>query len=104
MYSILNYKKVVSAFLKYKASYTDLADGEIAVKINGFAKEEKLLIYVENGVPFVEEHTGDCDIELNHLEAASFFFGLYSHAWTKVPAPARGWFPLPLYVDSADHV
>ncbi|MBQ8370301.1 MAG: GNAT family N-acetyltransferase [Clostridia bacterium] len=104
MYSIFNYKKVVSAFLRFKASYTDLADGEISVKINGFAKEEKLLIYVENGTPYVEEHSGDCDIELGHLEAAAFFFGLYSPAWTKVPAAARGWFPLPLYVDNADHV
>lgn len=104
MYSIFNYKKVITAFLKFKASYTDLADGEISVKINGFAKEEKLLIYVENGVPCVEDHNGDCDISLEHLEAAAFFFGLYSPHWTKVPAAARCWFPLPLFVDSADHV
>ena len=104
MFNIFNYKKVVNAFLKFKASYTDLADGEITVRINGFAGEEKLLIYVENGVPYVEEHTGDCDIELEHLEAVTFFFGLYSPSWTKVPAAARGWFPLPLYVDNADHV
>ena len=104
MYSIFNYKKVISAFLKFKASCTDLADGEISVKINGYAKEEKLLIYVENGVPYVEDQQGECDIELDHLEAATFFFGLYAPKWAMVPAAARGWFPLPLYVDSADHV
>ena len=80
------------------------SDGEISVKINGYAKEEKLLIYVENGVPYVEDQQGECDIELDHLEAATFFFGLYAPKWAMVPAAARGWFPLPLYVDSADHV
>lgn len=104
MFNIFNYKKVLSAFLKFKASYTTLADGEISVKINGSAGVESLLIYVENGVPYVEEHEGECDLTLEHIEAMTFFFGLYSPHWAKIPAQVRGWFPLPLYVDSADHV
>ena len=104
MFNIFNYKKVISALLKFKASYTSLADGEITVRINGSAGVESLLIYVENGVPHVEEHSGDCDISLEHLEAMTFFFGLFSPHTEKLPAATRSWFPLPMYVDSADHV
>lgn len=104
MFNIFNYKKVLSAFLKFKSSYTTLADGEITVKINGSAGVESLLIYVEDGVPYVEEHTGACDLVLEHLEAMTFFFGLFSPRREEIPAQTRGWFPLPLYVDQADHV
>lgn len=104
MINIFNYKHVLSAFLKFKSSLTTLADGEITVKIHGYAGDESLLIYVENGVPYVEKHDGDCDFELEHREAMTFFFGIYSKNRAQFQPQIRDWFPLPLFVENADRV
>ncbi len=104
MFNIFNYKRVVSAFLNFSASTTSLADGEITVNIHGYAGDESLLIYVENGVPFVEEYSGKCDLTLDHREAMTFFFGIYSKNRAKTPSAVRSWFPLKLFVENADHV
>ncbi|MBQ8402497.1 MAG: GNAT family N-acetyltransferase [Clostridia bacterium] len=102
-YSIFNYKKVLGAFLKLKASVLPLMDGVLTVQIDGIAGREVLKIAVENGVPSVEETEDVPQIVLEHKQAVSFFFGLVSPVRTLCPI-AAAWFPLPLRIDSADHV
>jgi len=104
MFNIFNYKKVLTAFLGFKASLTALPDGEMTVTILGSAGTEHLRIAVEKGVPAVTDAEGPTDLTLEHLEAMTFFFGLYSPRWEEVAPAVRSWFPLPLYVDRADHV
>ena len=102
-YSIFNFRKVVGAFFKLKASVQPLADGALTVRIAGIAGEETLRITVKDGVPSVEPTDDEPQVTLEHKEAVSFFFGMVSPARTMCPA-AAGWFPLPLRIDSADHV
>lgn len=102
--SILNYQHVLSALLKFKASYTTLADGVITARIHGYARDEVLKISVTNGIPVVEDYQGECDFEFTHKEAMTFFLGIHSRHWNSMPAAIRDWFPLPLFVDSADQV
>ena len=102
-YSIFHYKKVLGAFLKLKAAVLPLIDGALTVQIDGLAGREVLKITVKDGVPSVEDTEETPQITLEHKEAASFFFGLVSPARTLCPV-AAAWFPLPLRIDSADHV
>lgn len=104
MVNILNFKKVISALIKFKASCESLCDGELTVLIHGYAGDCKLKIAVTNGMTSVEDCEGEADLELTHLEAIKFFFGVHSFAWNLVKPEIRTWFPLPLYIDSADHV
>ena len=102
-YSIFRYKKVLGAFLKLKAAVLPLMDGELNVQIDGIAGREMLKITVKDGVPSVDDTEDAPQVILEHKEAASFFFGLVSPARTLCPV-AAAWFPLPLRMDSADHV
>jgi len=104
MLSIFNYKKVIGALLKFKSSIETLPDGEFTVLIHGYSGDCKLKISVSGGVSSVEDYAGDPDIELEHKDAAKFFFGIHSPEWKKLPYSIRAWLPLPLFVEDADHV
>ncbi len=103
MYSVLNYKKVCDSFLRLKATYEALPDGELVLDINGRAGREKLLFSVKNGVPSVTDTDRDADFTLTHLEAMSVIFGGLARR-RELPAFARIWFPLPIWVYNADMV
>ena len=103
-FSIFNYEKMISLLLKLKAAETDLIDGQIAVKINGFFGEESLLISVKSGVPNVRKTDNKPDITLEHLEAMQFFFFEKTPLRNSVPTTPRSWFPLCIYVHSPDNV
>ena len=102
-YTIFNFEKVVTAFLKLKAATSGLADGRMSFKVNGCAKTECFTISVVDGKPEVISGETENMIELEHHEAISFFFGVISPKRLTVPL-SQAWFPLPLYVYSADHV
>ena len=104
MYNILNYPHVIGALLRFKAAREELGDGELSLFIHGFSGDVKVRIAVKQNAVTVEEVSGDCDIELGHLEALSFLCGLWSPERLALSPAVRSWFPLPLYVDSADHV
>lgn len=104
MFNIFNYKKVLGAFLAFQATLTDLPDGAFTVTVKGSAGVENLRIAVENGIPSVTEFAGETDLTLEHIEAMTFFFGLYSPRRKEISPACRSFFPLPLYVDRADHV
>ena len=102
-YTIFNFEKVVGAFLKLKAATSGLADGKLSFKVNGYKKTECFTISVTDGKPEVISGETENMIELEHHEAVSFFFGVISPKRLTVPL-SQAWFPLPLYISSADHV
>ncbi len=104
MFNILNYKKVTGAFLKFKTTLDTLADGTLTLFIHGYAGDCKIKLTVENNTATVEDYDGECDFELSHMEAMQLLFGNYSPYTRKLAPAIRSWFPLPLYVESADHV
>ena len=52
----------------------------------------------------VEPSAAGDALELDHLEAISFLGGIFSQKRGALPVAIRSWFPLPLFVDTADHV
>ncbi len=104
MFNILNYPHVIAALLRFKAKREELGDGELSLFIRGFAGDVSVRIAVKNNEVSVEEGASDCALALGHLEAISFLCGLWSPHRLALSPAVRSWFPLPLYVDGADHV
>lgn len=104
MFNIFNYKKFVGAFLRFKTTLETLADGTLTLFIHGYAGDCKIKLTVENNTAVVEDYDSECDFELDHKEAMQLIFGLHSPYTRQLKPAVRSWFPLPLYVESADHV
>ncbi len=103
-FTVLNFKAVVGAFMKLKATCSALADGRFTVDIDGFAGPERIEISVSKGIPSVEYTTGEPDLELSHIEAMNLFFAPYRPERERLGAVQKSWFPLPLFLYSADAV
>lgn len=105
-FSIFNYEKILRLFLRLKNTYTSLPDGELCALIHGAARDERLLIGVNNGKISVGSASLDrkVDIELSHLDAMNFFFANVNPRRNGMPCFVRAWFPLPLWIYSADNV
>lgn len=101
---VLNYEKVLRAYLKAKASYSKLADGEQTVLIHGKKADEKLIIKVKDNVPTVEKFDGEAGCEMSHHEAVRAFFSNFTFDRNKLNAPAQQWFPVPAFIFSADQM
>ena len=104
LYTVFNYRKVCDALLKLKSQYSKLCDGEIVVEINGRAGKEKLLFKVENGATSVEDTDREANFTLEHLDAINFLFAPVCAKRRTAPAEVQGFFPLPIYIFSADGV
>lgn len=101
---VLNYEKVLRAYLRAKASYTSLADGELTVLIHGKRSDEKLRIAVKNNKVAVEKFDGEVEIEFTNAEATRAFFSSFTYEREKLNGNAQQWFPLPVFIFSADQV
>ena len=99
---IYNYEKVLRAFLKAKASYSKLCDGEFTVLIHGINGDEKLKISVKDSKTSVEKYDGTADYELGHHAATRAFFSNYSSDRNALPPEVQQWFPLPSYLSGSD--
>ncbi len=106
MYTILDYRRVLSAFMKLKSTYTRLPDGEISLLIHGRGGDERLCIRVTDGVPAVSVLPDDAPVnfELNHLEAMNLLFAPISPKRETLSDLCKLWFPLPLWIYRADEV
>ncbi len=102
-FSLFRFRKVVSAFMKLKASRIPLLDGSLTVQVEGRAGREVFRIKVQNGVPSVTDAEEEPRVILEHKEAELFFFGLLSPVRTEYPI-AAAWFPLPIRIEYADQV
>ena len=100
-YTVFHWKKVVGAFLRLKAASAGLADGELSFLVHGVAGDEAFGITVRDGKAAVTDSRRG-EITLDHREAVAYFFGLVSPKRMR-SGIASSWFPLPLFIDSADH-
>ena len=96
MFSVLNYRRVIEAYLLLKSTYYALPDGKLVVLIHGRGGEEQLAISVKEGKICVEETKEAPQMEFTHLEAMNFFFGNICTKRKEAPVFAQLWFPLPL--------
>jgi len=103
-FHIMNYERVLRAFLRLSARVKPLCDGEIVVHINGFLELETLRLRVEGGETSVEATDAPPDVTLEHLAATRCFFAPVSPERNTLPAFAAAWFPLPLAFPGADSV
>lgn len=103
-FSVLNYKNVISAFLRLKASFLPISDGQFIILIHGETGDENLKISVQKGKVEVENTKQAPDMELGHLEAMRAIGSLYSEHRSEMPAYCTSWFPLPLFCFAADKV
>lgn len=104
LYSVLDYERVCRAFMKLKATYTDLPDGELVLEIDGRAGKERLLFSVGDGVPSVTATDREPLLRLSHLSAERLLFSSVDPARDGLPPFARIWLPLPIWMYSADMV
>lgn len=102
-YTVFHWAKVVEAFLRLKGASSRLADGVRSYLVHGIAGDESFTISVEKGIPEVTAFRSGDIVELGHREAVAYFFGLVSSERIR-DGLAAGWFPLPLFIDAADHV
>ena len=89
--------------INLRCAVSPVCDGEITVKIHGFAGEEKLRIAVMGGKAEVTAFTGDCDVEFTHKQAMNALFALVSEERRALPAAVNTWLPLPLFVPEVDN-
>lgn len=102
MILINNFEKVIRAYLKAKASYAKLCDGEFTILIHGIRGDEKLRIAVHNNEISVEKYDGETDFELNHHEATRAFFSNLVSDRNAFPANVQQWLPLHVFLSSSD--
>ena len=105
-YNVLNYRLVCDAFLRLKATYTDLADGGLKLLIHGLSGDEGLCLSVCNGVPSVTPLSANegIDAELSHTEAMGLLFAPLFPDRCKLSPAVRSWLPLPIWMYRADEV
>ncbi|MCL2447127.1 MAG: GNAT family N-acetyltransferase [Oscillospiraceae bacterium] len=101
-YYVLNWEKTLQALLNLQAQCKPLLDGELTVKIAGYAGDETLRIAVQNGLVSVTAHIGEPEKIMSHFDATSYFLHLVCPERTC--AVAQQWFPLPMYLWSFDTV
>ena len=101
-FNIVNFEKVVSAYIKLKSSYTRLATGSTTISIKDYGK---IKIFANENDCGCIKFDGECDIELSKPEAIRFIFGI--HPATCVVEPnlfAKANFPLPLSWNTQNRV
>lgn len=104
MFTVLNYRRVIEAFLKLKSTYCRLPVGSLTVRIHGFAGDENLTIVVDENTVSVRDSDDAPEVELEHLQALAWFFAPACYLRDTAPALAQSWFPVPLWGYSADAV
>ncbi len=103
-FNIFSYENVIRVFLKLKATYTNLEDGEIKLFIAGCKLPEQLKITVKDNIVTVAETSEEPDFVLKHQEALQIIGALYSEKRNKLPSVCQNWFPLPIFNYEIDAV
>lgn len=102
MILVYNFEKVIGAYLKAKASYAKLCDGEVTVLINGVRGDEKLRIRVENNNVSVEKFDGEAEFVFDHHAATRAFFSNMEADRSVLPANVQQWLPLHVFLSPSD--
>ncbi len=104
MFSVFNYRRVLEAFLRLKATTEPLPDGSFTVLIHGRAGDEQFTVTVRNNEVSVTETDAVPEMTFSHLEAMNFFFAHMCTARLNAPAHVRLWLPVPIWLFNADAV
>ena len=99
---VLDWKTVLTAYLRAAAAYQPLCDGEMTVRIHGKAGDESLRLAVKNNEVAVTEYGGAPQFELDCLAAVRAFFSNYPSDRAAFPPAVCQWLPLPLFFSSRD--
>lgn len=100
MIDVLNYPRVIEAYLGLKARRCGILDGRYVI---GIKEAGRFAISAENGNVQVSETSEAPDVSLSHLQ-------MMAHLFAPSSAPLygteleRNWFPIPLILPSADMV
>ena len=103
-FHVMNYERVLGAFLRLNARIKPLCEGEIVIRVNGYLAPENLRLRVRDGKASVEATEEAPQVTLEHLAATRCFFSPVSPERAALPAFAAAWFPLPLAFPGADSV
>ncbi|MGM9643412.1 MAG: GNAT family N-acetyltransferase [Eubacteriales bacterium] len=103
-FSVLNYRAVIDAFLKLKATYAYMPDGDFTIDVDGRGGRERIKISVLDGNISVDYSEEEPDIALSHLDAMNLLFATVCPAREKLPVFVKLWLPLPIYLYSSDAV
>lgn len=101
-FNVVNFERVVDAYIKLKSSYTCLAAGCVTISIKGYGK---IKIFADENHCGCFSFDGECDFELSKPEATRFIFGM--HPPVSVIEPnlfAKANFPLPLSWNTQNRV
>ena len=101
-FNVVNFEKVIDAYIKLKASYTCLAQGSVAISIKDYGK---IKIFANENDCGCVKFDGECDFELSKPDATRFIFGM--HPSVSVIGPnlfAEANFPLPLSWNTQNRV
>lgn len=102
MILVYNFEKVIRAYLKAKASYSKLCDGELTVLFHGKYGDENLRVKVLDNKVTVEKFDGKAEFELNHHAATRAFFSNFASDRMIFPANVQQWLPLHVFLFSSD--
>ena len=101
-FNVVNFDRVVDAYIKLKSSYTRLAPGCVTIFIKEYGK---IKIFANENECGCVKFDGDCDFELSKSEATRFIFGMHpSVAVTEPNIFAKANFPLPLSWNTQNRV
>ncbi|MBQ7761177.1 MAG: GNAT family N-acetyltransferase [Clostridia bacterium] len=101
-FNIVNFEKVVDAYIKLKASYTPLVQGSVTISIKEYGKIK--IFANENGCGCVS-YDGECDFELLKSDATRFIFGMHPSETVIEPNLfAKANLPLPLSWNTQNRV
>lgn len=99
---IRNWDRVCDAFVKLKASCTDMPDAECLIGIEGWGN---LRFYVKDGKAGAEKTEKEASVVLGPLDATRYIFGPNPHTVEGPDTPgASVFFPLPLSWNLQDRV
>ena len=101
-FNIVNFEKVIDAYIKLKASYTTLIHGCVTIHIKEYGK---IKIFANENDCGCVNFDGECDFELSKADATRFIFGM--HPPVSVIEPnlfAKANLPLPLSWNTQNRV
>lgn len=101
-FKIRNWESFTDAFMKLKASYCEMLQGELCIGISDYGT---IRLYVNENGAGCEKTDRTPDITLDRLSAARYIFGPYPPIYTSGASHlAQAWFPLPLSWNGQDRV
>ena len=101
-FNVVNFEKVIDAYIKLKSSYTCLMQGRVTISIKDYGK---IKVFVSENDCGCIKYDGECDFELSKPEATRFIFGMHQPEYVIEPNMfAKANFPLPLSWNAQNRV